>query len=87
MSFETGKQRTFRMISFSHVLSEATVSSVHFLQELHVSLQRCVFVGAMRACVCSRWKELALQAFCWFLADYNRKYCAFLIKGMLFSKF
>ena len=56
-SFETGKQRTFHVISFSHVLSEATVSSVP-------SLQRCDFVGVMRARVCSSWKEFALQAFC-----------------------
>ena len=48
----------------------------------------CVFniVGAMCGRVRSSWKVLALQAFSRFLADYNRKYCAFLIKEMLFSK-
>ena len=81
-SFEAGKQRTFRVISFSHVLSEATV---HQLRETANCV--CVFVGAMCARVCLSWKELALQAFSRFLADYNRKYCAFLIKEMLFLKF
>ena len=71
------------MISFSHVLSEATVR----LQHCETANCGCVFVGAMCARVCSSWKELALQAFPRFLADNNRKYCAFLIKEMLFLKF
>ena len=49
-SFETGKQRTFRVISFSHVLSEATVSLVPFYRNcLYLCrdaflLERCAFV-------------------------------------------
>ena len=43
-------------------------------------------VGAMCERVRSSWKVFALQVFSRFLADYNRKYCAFLIKEMLFSK-
>ena len=48
----------------------------------------CVFniVGAMCGRVRSSWKVFALEAFSRFLADCNRKYCAFLIKEMLFSK-
>ena len=48
----------------------------------------CVFniVGAMCRRVRSSWKVFALRAFSRFFADYSRKYCAFLIKGMRFSK-
>ena len=87
-SFETAKQRTFRVISFSHVLSEASVRFLFTgINSAETANCVCVFVGAMCSSVCSSWKRFALQAFSWFLADNNRTYCAFLIKKMLFSKF
>ena len=64
LSFEAGKQRTSRVISFSHVLSEATVQ---FLftgtnpRDGQLCLRFCW--SDVRTCICSSWKELALQAF------------------------
>ena len=79
-SFETAKQRTFRGISFSHVLSEASVRLLFTgINSAETANCVCVFVGAMCSRVCSSWKRFALQAFSRFLADNNRKYCAFLI--------
>ena len=70
------------MISFSHILSKATVRFLYTgTNSAETANCVCVFVGVMCARVCSSWKEFALQAFSQFLADYNGKYCAFFNQG------